>query len=47
MNSRQDLQPNDINDVPDIAPIELPDRNINPSFEERLLTVENVLDISN
>ncbi len=46
MNPQQDLQSNDINDIPDIAPLELPGRNNSPSVEDRLLQIETVLNIS-
>lgn len=41
-----ELQADDINEVPELVPVELPGRNIAPSLEERMSQVEAVLKIN-
>lgn len=42
----QEIQGGDINEVPDLEPVEIPGRDISPSIEDRLAQVEEVLRIN-
>lgn len=41
-----DIQASDVNEAPDLAPIELPGRNAAPSIEERVAVIESTLNIN-
>lgn len=45
MNPDQELQSNEVNDTPDIEPIEIPGRNMHPSIEDRVAEIESVLNL--
>lgn len=42
-----DIDADGINEVPDLNPVEIPGRNIDPSLEDRLSQVEQILNIGN
>lgn len=46
MQPDSELQTNEVNVTPDIEPIQIPGRNVNPSLDDRISQIEEVLNIS-
>lgn len=42
----QDTSQNTVNAAPDLNPVELPGRNMDPSVEDRLAAIETILNIN-